>query len=854
MSERPSSTLSEPPTLSVAVGQYQDQALAMVLLTASVATSLTTAGIFMREGLGTTTQVALALSVALWSLWPLYRSRHRRWVAYLLIVALWSGSVGAILAQGSVRSGGSLAMLATLVLAGSFLQRTATLVVAGISLTALAVINLLEQADKLTGHLPPVDFAVWALQATCIVTTLVSLLYSRFRLLEAFRDQKGAYDLAVAAERDMRASQERFLSLFENNPAATLVLSLDTRLVVNANVALKKLLGYAPEQLLGNEPPQFWTNPSEHLAFRAMLKAQGRVVNLRASLRKQDGSLIDAVVFANVVQQDHERLLMIMALDVSAEERSRQELKLSEERFSKAFNFSPLGMTITRLSDGLFVEANAANERVIGWSQHDLRGRTSLDVGVWLNAQDRNDYVSTLQRDGRLQGYETRMRSKRGEVVPVRVWAELIHIADEYCALSFTLNVAEEKRRQETLINLAEGVSLHTGEAFFLSLAEHLASAAGAQGVVVAELSGPQEADTLALLCEGQLQPNRPLSLTHTTYSRLIGTNELVVMDLRNSQLIQSTPPFDPDHVGSLAGLALRDPDGAVIGLLAVIWSERVDPGEESRALLQIFASRCNAEMLRLQRDREIRRLQATLEQRVQERTEQLQYLNRELETFSYSVSHDLKSPLRSIDGFMHVLQEQLAGKTTEQDDELIQRVMGSVTRMNSLINDLLSLARVSQGMLQRTRVNLSELVMDVVRRERDRDPTRNVEVRIEPGLMANCDPRMAHIVLENLIGNAWKYSRNTEHACVEFGPCRDDETGVSGFYVRDNGAGFDMTRADRLFKPFTRLHTSAEFEGSGIGLATVRRIIERHGGQIKGEGRPGQGAQFCFSFGTETA
>jgi PAS domain S-box-containing protein len=404
MSELPSSTLSEPPTMSVAVGQYQDQALTMVLLTASVATSLTTAGIFMRDGLGATTQVALALSVALWSLWPLHRSRHRRWVAYLLIVALWSGSVGAILAQGSVRSGGSLAMLATLVLAGSFLQRTATLVVAVISLTSLAVINLLEQAGNLTGRLPPVDFAVWALQATCIVTTLVSLLYSRFRLLEAFRDQKGAYDLAVAAERDMRASQERFLSLFENNPAATLVLSLDTRLVVNANVALKKLLGYAPEQLLGNEPPQFWTNPSEHLAFRAMLKAQGRITNLRASLRKQDGSLIDAVVFANVVQQDHERLLMIMALDVSAEEKSRQELKLSEERFSKAFNFSPLGMTITRLSDGLFVEANAANERVIGWSQHDLRGRTSLDVGVWLNAQDRNDYVSTLQRDGTAAG------------------------------------------------------------------------------------------------------------------------------------------------------------------------------------------------------------------------------------------------------------------------------------------------------------------------------------------------------------------------------------------------------------------------------------------------------------------
>ena len=122
----------------------------------------------------------------------------------------------------------------------------------------------------------------------------------------------------------------------------------------------------------------------------------------------------------------------------------------------------------------------------------------------------------------------------------------------------------------------------------------------------------------------------------------------------------------------------------------------------------------------------------------------------------------------------------------------------------------------------------------------------------IEPDLHANCDPRLAHIVLENLIGNAWKYSRRTPHARVEFGACQDGETGTAGFFVSDNGAGFDMARADRLFKPFTRLHSSAEFEGSGIGLATVRRIIERHSGQIKAEGKPGQGARFCFHFGSE--
>ena len=851
MTEHNSSTLGEARSDFVALGLHQDQALLAVLLTASIAAPLAAAGIFWRDGLGATTLVSLGLSVALWALWPVYRSRYRPWVAHALVLALWMGACAAMVTQGSVRSGGSMVLLATLVLAGSFLPRTATVLTALASMAALAVLNHLEQTGGMQATLPPVGWAVWILQGACIVTTLVSVLFSRFRLLKAFRDQKDAYDLAVEAEQDTRASQTRFLSLFQNNPAATLVLDLDTRRIVNANEAFEQQLGYSSQELMNRDAPAFWVDPAEHLAFRAGLKAQGRVTNLRARLRRRDGTEIDALVYANVVHQDRERLLMIMALDISAEERSREALRLSEERFSKAFNFSPLGMTITRLSDGLFIEANTANERVIGWTQEDLKGRTSLDIGVWVTEGDRNDYVQTLLRDGRLQAYQTRMRSKHGEVVPVKVWAELIDIAGETCALSFTLNVVEEKRRQETLINLAKGVSSQTGEAFFLSLAEHLASATGAQGVVVAELAGPSQASSLALVNAQHVQPNRSLALAHTTYSRLLTSEELVCLDL-DSRLLQSTPPFHPDEVGTMVGVALRDADGSAIGLLAAVWRDRIDPGPEVHALLRVFASRCNAELLRLHRDREICSLQATLEQRVQERTKQLRYLNQELESFSYSVSHDLKSPLRSIDGFMHVLREQLEGRTTPEDEEMIDRVQESVTRMNTLINDLLSLARVSQGQLQRTRVNLSELAADVVRRERDRDPTRNVDVMIEPELHADCDPRMAHIVLENLIGNAWKYSRQQAAAKVELTSTTDPDSGMSGFCIRDNGAGFDMARADRLVKPFTRLHSSTEFEGSGIGLATVRRIIERHGGQIKAEGAPGQGARFCFHFGSE--
>jgi len=253
---------------------------------------------------------------------------------------------------------------------------------------------------------------------------------------------------------------------------------------------------------------------------------------------------------------------------------------------------------------------------------------------------------------------------------------------------------------------------------------------------------------------------------------------------------------------------------------------------------------------VRLRREEDIRRLNTSLEQRVRQRTSQLEYLNRELDTFAYTVSHDLKSPLRAIDGFTHLLREQLAEHLQADDLELFDRVDGSVQRMGSLINDLLALARVSQGTLQRMDTDLSEVAASVLRQERHRDPGRPIEVSIAAGLRAHCDPRLAQIVMENLLGNAWKYSRHQANARIVIGQAPSAPGQAPEFFIQDNGAGFDMARADRLFKPFTRLHSPTEFEGTGIGLATVRRILERHGGYIRAEAAVDEGATFWFSFG----
>lgn len=832
----------------------QDSALRTLIIGILVACPLVLSGIYLREGATHLFKVALALQLMILSVLVLYVAGMRRWLAHVLVYSILLLSAAGVAAQGTLRGGSSLVLLASVVGAGVFLSKRAMIGAALVAVLTLAGLNHAEQQGWLRANLPQSDWALWVTQVAVLGCLVVLVSFARYRQEAAYRAQRVSLEHARLVEDELRGSEHRFRVLFRNNPAACVVQSLVTREILDANDAFVERFGHSRETLLGGQPPDLWAHAQEHLAFRAALKALGRVEGMHARGRRKDGSEFDAVVWAEIISQGNERLIIATVMDVSAEVQSRRELEKSRERFAKAFNFSPLGMTITRLSDGRFVEVNPANERVLGWTPADFVGRTSVEAGVWLNADDRADFAETLKRQGRLQAYETRMRTKQGEVVDVRIWAEIIDIDGDPCALAFTMNISEEKHREAVLMRVAEGVSPATGQAFFLSVAQHLADAVGAEGVVIGEVAQDQQIDTLALFNEGDLQPNRSLQLHHTTYSRLMASGELEVIDTPSRQVLQSTPPFNPDRIQTIAGVALRDHDGSAIGLIAAVWpaGQAVDSGV--KALLTIFASRCNAELVRLRRDREILQLHETLEQRVQARTEQLQYLNRELDAFAYSVSHDLKSPLRSIDGFMHLLQEQMTGRTTPEDEDLMERVTSSVTRMNSLIADLLALARVSQGQLQRMEVDLSDLAEGVIRQERHRDPTREVQVNIEPGLKANCDPRMAQIVLENLIGNAWKYSRQRKDARIDIGLERGMATPSPAFFVRDNGAGFDMARADRLFKPFNRLHSASEFEGSGIGLATVRRIIERHGGRISAEAKPGEGAilRFCFGTGEE--
>ncbi|HEY0845475.1 MAG TPA: MASE3 domain-containing protein, partial [Noviherbaspirillum sp.] len=260
------------------------------------------------------------------------------------------------------------------------------------------------------------------------------------------------------------------------------------------------------------------------------------------------------------------------------------------------------------------------------------------------------------------------------------------------------------------------------------------------------------------------------------------------------------------------------------------------------RMLVEVAERQAAEEALRL--------LNQSLEQRVARRTRELEQANRELEAFSYSVSHDLRAPLRAIDGFSQVLENTYADRFDTKARDYLARVRRASRRMGALIDDILHLSHISRKEVVKEPVDATALALSVADDLRQRDAGRQVEFTIESDMQVRADPRLLRIVFENLMGNAWKFTGKTANAKIEVAMLRHDDVPV--IVVRDNGAGFSMEYAHKLFAPFQRLHSASDFEGSGIGLATVQRIVHRHGGRVWAEAAVGNGASFYFSCGPQ--
>lgn len=293
----------------------------------------------------------------------------------------------------------------------------------------------------------------------------------------------------------------------------------------------------------------------------------------------------------------------------------------------------------------------------------------------------------------------------------------------------------------------------------------------------------------------------------------------------------------------------LEAAQGALVNILDDFSEEKNRLEETQRAVLNILddfeMEKCKVELVNYKLEKEMEE-RGRAEGRIQGVNTELLAANKELEAFSYSVSHDLRAPLRSIDGFSLALLEDYADKLDEDARDYLRRVRAATQRMGILIDDLLSLSRVTRSEMRLEKTDLSGIARALAEELKNAQPERRAEFRVEEGVEALADPHLMRIVLENLLGNAWKFTSKRGSSCIDFGSTRRDE-GLT-YYVKDNGAGFDPAYASRLFGAFQRLHDKSDFPGTGVGLATVQRIINRHGGRIWAESAVNEGATFYFT------
>jgi PAS domain S-box-containing protein len=563
---------------------------------------------------------------------------------------------------------------------------------------------------------------------------------------------------------------------------------------------------------------------------------------------------------------------------ISQEHRQTESaLRLSEEKLSRIYAASPDAIAISSLADGCYVDVNPAFERVFGFAPHDVIGRKAVEVGVWSDPADRKRIVDQLHGQGELINEEVRFRHKSGRFFDSLFSASIIELDGEPCMLSVTRDIGDRKQIEQIILEknrMLQAVS--EAQADFIAdadphptfdrLLSHLLditdSRYGFIGEVFRERDGTPYLKPHAITDISWDDASRQLYRSYVSGGFAFRNLSTLFGHVMTSgqPVLSNDPARDPRSGGLPAGHPSLDAfmglplyrGGRLVGMVGV--ANR--PAGYDQALvehLQPFTATCAVliEAYRNNQQRQhaedqLRRLNLELEDHVSRRTADLQASIRELESFSYSVSHDLRSPLRGINGFSRLLLDDYGDRLDEQGKEYLRRICAATLRMSELIDGMIDLAQLTREPIHPAEVNLSRLARAVVKELQTAEPERKVAISIAPGIKARGDKRLLRVVLHNLLSNAWKFTARRSTARIAFGAGQAD--GVIAYFVRDDGAGFDMKYADKLFGAFQRLHGVKEFSGTGIGLATVQRIVQRHGGRVWAEGEIDKGATFYFT------
>ncbi len=748
------------------------------------------------------TGVIAALCTALGA-FALLRLNRSGLAAQVLVWGFWISLQVQVFISNGLASRSLMALPIVIMMAGWLLSARSAIVLCAATVLFGLVLALGEQADLLPLYdAPSPPLLIWLASSTYIVLAS-ALAYYIFRGFRLWHEA-------------LRRSEEKFARAFNSGPLAMSITRVSDGRYLDVNDAFVNLLGWRREDIVGHGLPvcDKWLAPEDRHDWVSELARAGRLCNREMRFRAKDGVLRDVRVSSALIDIDGEPCDLTLVADIT-------ERKHAEEKFAKVFHASPAPISISRLRDGIYLDVNEAFTEQFGWRREELIGRSSVELGLWRSRSDRQRWVAQLRRTGRIRDVETRITARSGEERIALVSAESIYIGGEQCIIGVLRDITEKLRTGKALqlseTRLRESQRFGHIGTWDLDLAGWSISCSDEMFLIL-----ERTRDTFGGTFEDFLGTIHPEDMARL---RAVWRDSIEAQGCCEIECRIVTPDGSVKHL-HMRWEVLRDESGQPMRALGIV-----------QDITRLVGSQ-----------EEIRRLNAELEQRVRDRTAELQSANRELESFAYSISHDLRAPLRGIDGFSHMLAEDYGERLDAQGHDYLERIRRATQRMGSLIDDILELSRVSRKELQRVRVSLSQLAADLMEERLRSEPGQRVEFSLAHGCVAVGDPQLLRVVLQNLLENAWKYSSKAASPKIEFG-CTGNGN-ETAYFVRDNGVGFDMKYADRLFTPFQRLHRPDEFEGTGIGLATVARIVNRHGGRIWAESAPGQGATFRFTLG----
>jgi PAS domain S-box-containing protein len=611
-------------------------------------------------------------------------------------------------------------------------------------------------------------------------------------------------DYAVARKRcslSLRESEGRYRALVEAAPDAVVVHTSGT--IAYVNPAWVRLVGGTrAEEFIGRSMLDFLM-PTDAVWWPS---TDGDTPRAQARLVRSDQSTVEVELVSTLVSWQRQPARQTILRDLTAQRQAERALRESEARYRSLFEHNPDAIFAFDLTERV-TSVNSAAERLSGHPASALIGKP---------------FFSLPEDIERVNAHFA--RAVAGE--PQTVDLEIAHAAGRRVGLTLTLMPMVIEGRTTGVFGVALDMTaaqeaqtaLRESEARYRTLVEAAPTAilVRSQGRVIygnpalRQLLGAPSADDAAIQ--------------------------------RFADQVDAMCRAMDDTIATLPALRIQRHGGSFadveVTVAPILW--------QGQPAMQVIGRDVTQ---RKEAEKASRRLNAQLDKRVRERTAELEEANKELEAFAYSVSHDLRAPLRSIDGFSQILLEDCADSLDSAGHDSLHRIQAAARRMAALIDGLLDLSRVTRADIHPAEVvDLSELAASITHELRANEPLRRTSIHIPDGLVASGDPILLRAVLENLLSNAWKFTRPKPNAQVEIGAAQID--GQTAYYVRDNGVGFDMAYADRLFGAFQRLHKQTEFAGTGIGLATVQRIVRRHGGHVWAEAHVGEGATFWFTLG----